>query len=438
VADRDANIDLLFRNGLKDLEILPPVEAWDKIYPVVRRKQRPVILLRSAALIAVLVSIGFLAYRWSQEFTLLVQNPQIALGEESVKYQNNNATRLPLVSSVPELPATESKGMAPLKSGNETDSVEEEELINIVAPDFIPEYNPLISEQELLLPLNAPPIIPFGGNSVADMEGNLRDESFEITKSRTDRWSLIAMASPTYYQSPVSGTDDISRQINSSEQSHISYSGGVGFAFKISNKLSIQSGLYYSSIGQQVGGINAFGGFMPYDYTKGDHNFEVMTSNGRVYTDNADIFLLDRSGDRVITRYTNDVFDPAKANLSYLNNSLYQSFGYLEMPLMLRYKVIDKTVDFNVIGGLSYNLLINNSVYTTMNGNRYSVGKTAGLNQFMVSSSLGMGMEYNLSEKFSLNLEPTFRYYLNPFGLNADTKTHPYSFGIFSGLSFKF
>lgn len=438
MADREANIDLLFRNGLKDLEVLPPVEAWDKIYPVVRRKQRPVILLRSAALIAVLVSIGFLAYRWSQELTLLVKNPQIALGEESVKFQNNNATRLPLVRSVPEVPVTESNGPVQVMPGNESDSVTEENNINREAPDFISEYSPLISERELLFPLNTSPIIPFGKETNTDQAGSLADESFEMPKTRTDRWSVIAMASPTYYLSPVSGGDEISKQINSSEQSHISYSGGVGFAYKISDKLSVQSGLYYSSIGQEVGGINSFGGFRPFDYTKGDHNFEVMTSNGVVYTDNADIFLLDRSGDRVLTRYTNDVFDPSKANLSYINNSLYQNFGYLEMPLILRYKFIDRTIDFNVMGGLSYNLLINNSVYTTMDGNRYPVGKTAGLNQFMVSSSLGMGMEYNLSEKFSLNLEPTFRYYLNPFGLNTSTKTHPYSFGIFSGLSFKF
>jgi hypothetical protein len=438
VADREANIDLLFRNGLKDLEVLPPVEAWDKIYPVIRRKQRPVIFLRSAALVAVLVSIGFLAYRWSQELTLLVQNPQIALGEESVKYQNNNSTRLPLVSSTPEVTVNEPKAPIKVVPGNESDSVTEENNINREAPDFIKEYNPLVSERELLFPLNTSPIIPFGKETNTDKAGSLADESFEMPKTRTDRWSVIAMASPTYYLSPVSGGDEISKQINSSEQSHISYSGGVGFAYKISDKLSVQSGLYYSSIGQQVGGINSFGGFMPFDYTKGDHNFEVMTSNGVVYTNNADIFLFDRTGDRVLTRYTNDVFDPAKANLSYISNSLYQNFGYLEMPLILRYKFIDRTIDFNVMGGLSYNLLINNSVYTTMDGNRYPVGKTAGLNQFMVSSSLGMGMEYNLSEKFSLNLEPTFRYYLNPFGLNTGTRTHPYSFGIFSGLSFKF
>ncbi len=57
----------------------------------------------------------------------------------------------------------------------------------------------------------------------------------------------------------------------------------------------------------------------------------------------------------------------------------------------------------------------------------------------LFSSSLGMGMEYSITNNLSLNLEPTFRYYLNPFnnvaGLN---NLHPYSFGIFSGLSYKF
>jgi hypothetical protein len=51
---------------------------------------------------------------------------------------------------------------------------------------------------------------------------------------------------------------------------------------------------------------------------------------------------------------------------------------------------------------------------------------------------MGMGIEYTISDKFSLNLEPTFRYYLSPFGDATGVKTHPYSFGVFSGLSFKF
>jgi hypothetical protein len=108
------------------------------------------------------------------------------------------------------------------------------------------------------------------------------------------------------------------------------------------------------------------------------------------------------------------------------------------MPFMLRYKLIDKNIDFNLIGGLAYNFLINNNVHTVIDGSKYYIGKTEGLNPILVSSSMGMGIEYTISDKFSLNLEPTFRYYLSPFGDATGVKTHPYSFGVFSGLSFKF
>jgi len=237
---------------------------------------------------------------------------------------------------------------------------------------------------------------------------------------------------------PGLNNTEVPDQIYQSEQSRISYSGGIGFAYKINRKLSIQSGIYYASVGNEVAGINSFAGFRPFDQTKGDHNFVVVTASGRIYTDNSDVFLRDISGDRVLTRYTNDVFDPVKSDLSYLSNSLYQNFSYLEMPFILRYKLIDKSIDFNLIGGLAYNFLVSNNVHTVIDGSRYNVGKTEGLNPILVSSSMGMGIEYNISDKFSLNLEPTFRYYLNPFGDMPGVKIHPYSFGVFSGLSFKF
>ena len=104
----------------------------------------------------------------------------------------------------------------------------------------------------------------------------------------------------------------------------------------------------------------------------------------------------------------------------------------------MKYRLVDKTIGINVIGGLSYNLLVHNTVTTTMNGTIYPVGDTRGLNPLSLSSSLGMGMEYNISGKLSLNLEPTFRYYLNPFSVTTGTFIHPYSFGIFSGVMYKF
>ncbi len=436
MVNKDANIDLLFRNGLKDLEVLPPVEAWESILPVIRKKQRFIIFLRSAALVAVLLSVTFLAYRWSRELTSGIQNPVLALGEESVKNQNSYGNP-PSINQIKIVPQTTDSHINVILVDDTASYPRDQETV-IPDPDFFPEYRTLSVDGGLLLPDAILKLPDYRIGNYPDAVSNDLDKySYDIPKVKIDRWSIMAMASPTYFMRPASGNDDLSRQISSSEQSQISYSGGVGFAYKISRKFSIQSGLYYSSVGQEVGGISSFGGFRPYDYTKGDDNFKVLTSTGLIYTSNSDVFLLDGSGDRVQTRYTRDVFDPAKANLSYLSSSLYQNFSYLEMPIILRYKFIDKTIDFNLIGGLSYNLLVNNSVHTMVDGNKYKVG-TTDLNPFMVSSSLGMGMEYNLSEKFSLNLEPTFRYYLNPFGSIPGITVHPYSFGIFSGLSFKF
>ena len=100
--------------------------------------------------------------------------------------------------------------------------------------------------------------------------------------------------------------------------------------------------------------------------------------------------------------------------------------------------MIDRKIDINLIGGMSYNFMLNNSVYALQDDGRYPVGTTEGLNAVSLSSSLGMGMEYKLSQNLSLNLEPTFRYYLNPFNSAKTTGLHPYSLGIFSGIAYKF
>lgn len=436
MVNKGANIDLLFRNGLKDYEVLPPVNVWNNIVPVIRKRQRAVILLRSAAFIAVMLSISFLAYRWSQEFVSQGEDQGFVLADGPVRLRNSGTGQANTSGIV--IPEVSTKA---IKTDQDPGSGSTDELSAISAPAENPDEQQItqISGQEVPpVTINSFKNLNLSSSKSTFDNSDPVESSYDIPKEKGKRWTILALASPTYYMTPeVSGTD-VSRQVNSLEQSRISYTGGVGFAYRVTRKLSVQSGLYYSSLGNEVDNINSFAGFRQYDYTKGDHNFEVLTSNGLIYTDNADVFLLDNSGDRVLTMYTKDVFDPTKANLSYINNTLFQNFSYLEMPLILRYKVIDKSLDINLIGGLSYNLLINNSVHTVIDGNRYNIGKTEGLNPLMISSALGMGMEYNLSNRFSVNLEPTFRYYLNPFGDFSGIRSHPYSFGIFSGLSYKF
>jgi hypothetical protein len=437
--EREANIDLLFRKGLKDYEVLPPAGVWDKISPVIRKRQRPYVILRAAAMIAVLATLSFLTATWNSEFSdSLVSNP--------VQQDPISGT-----------PQSETSDAVLLAAADNKDVIQQVSAINAPSPEIIvtdiTENNPEIS-------LGNP--LPVHGLPEAETEMSRRDLAFTASSDRNtlnidyspvlytpaemistgkkEKWSIAALVSPTYISTFNSAANEAASQINDVEQPVISYSGGIALAYKVSKRLSIQSGLYYASYGNELSGISSFGGFQNYDQVKGNSNFEVQTSNGTVYTNNADVYLIDNLSDnRVAAYFDRGSFDPGKASLEYLNNSLMQNLGYLELPVILRYKVIDRAFDFNIIGGVSSNLLVNNSVYTSVDGDRYQVGRTEGLNSVLFTSSLGMGMEYSITNNLSLNLEPTFRYYLNSFNnLSGMSNLHPYTFGIFSGLSYKF
>mgnify|MGYP001791446380 CR=1 FL=1 len=429
--ERGANIDLLFRNGLKDYEVLPPPEVWENIHPAIKVKTNAFIFIRAAALIGLVVTLSFLAYRWSRE---------ISIGHDST------ITAFDIEAASP--------AFFPSYISLNTITVKEripDILFNKSLFEDIPE-NTILSDNDKN---SIPEIANFNGkniltiNRVSLQHGPVK--SFEILTidqqyvpeispvKSTERWSIAAMASPTYYSSFNSGRDGLSKQLMASETPLVSYSGGVAVSYKINKRFSIQTGLYYSSLGQEVDGVSSFSGFKQYNNTKGNHNFEVLTTSGSIYAHNPDVFLIaDGPGERILTTITNDVFDPKKANLQPINSTLLQNFSYLELPIVMKYKFIDKTIDFNLIGGISYGLLVNNSAYARVGGSKYPVGNTEGLNPITLSSSIGMGMEYNISNKLSLNFEPTFRYYLNPFNEVTGSKFHPYSLGVFSGLSYKF
>ena len=443
--ERKANIDLVFRNGLKDFEVLPPPEVWNNIRPVVRKKQRPLVILRAAAAVAVLLSLSFLAYQLSRQINGGIDNNALTLNDESVSpvitTPENRITPQRNVSTPSDVSSTTNN---PVIRNYLTEKQEENPPLAVNDPDPVQnvKYGRGSGISVTDRSASGPDLLMLFGSADSKMNTNTQAILYTqetAVEKKSEKWTIAALVSPTYFTNFYSGNDEFTSHLSSDEQPLFSYSGGFAFSYKINKRVSVQSGLYYSSFGHELSGITSFGGFQPYDYTKSARNFEVMTTNGLVYTNNADIFLIDsRSDNRLITRYTRDYFDPTKANLQYIDNSLRQNFGYLELPVIFRYKLIDKTIDFNLVGGLSSNLLVNNSVYAAVDGGKYQVGKTEGLNLLTFSSSLGMGMEYNISGNLSLNLEPTFRYYLNPVNQNQVLKIHPYSFGIFSGISYRF
>jgi hypothetical protein len=445
--EKEANIDLLFRNGLKDFEVLPPPGVWDGVHSALKSKSQSYLFLKVAAVITVLLTLSFVTYRWAHDLSGGSTGSEIALNIHASK---------PLIAQTfakPQL-VPETK-LIPVDNSTGTANVTEDPGTVSQVTEMTTTVDPIINFQEiknLSFPGNlsltgtesrrglfAKTVNTSQGGSEKIKYPDIQYYPDDVTTKLKNRWSIAAMASPTYFSSFTSGGDAFAKQMTESEQPLVSYSGGLALSYKISKRFTIQSGVYYSSLGQKLDGINSYDGFQSFSNTKGSHNFEVLTSAGTIFTSNPNVFLSGNGADsRILTAYTNNVFDPRKASLQQVNNSLDQSLSFLELPVVLRYKLVDKTIGINLIGGLSYNLLVHNSVYTTLDGNKYPIGDTRGINPLTLSSSLGMGMEYNFSDKLSLNLEPTFRYYLNPFSVNTGSSIHPYSFGIFSGVSYKF
>ena len=439
MVDGRANIDLVFRNGLKDYEISPPSDVWTNIQPAIDRKKKYMFFLRSAASIAILISTGVFAYWWGYE----TSKERLSA---DVIYPNNELIT-PVDIAIP--PAIIPDRTEPTKMMTVADAGKQEfETVGVsaVAQLDIPEIKYIedfyVEESEMFVAesesfpqiqekLNVNNAIAFSSEyqpifyeSVANVEDN--------------RWSILAMASPLYKSQFTTSSNELSHQINNSDQGRASYSGGLGFAYKINKRFSIQSGLYYSAMGQELGDIVAHSGFQQVNPSKGSNNFKVLTSNGTVNVSNPDIYLGSYTvPDRVLTQYTTAVFDPNKVpDMSHLSNSIFTDLRYLELPLMLRYKAIDRKMGVSFVGGVSYNFLVSNSVNTS--GEKTYVGKMEGLSDLSLSGSLGMGMEYKFSKNISFNVEPTFRYFLNTSNSGRIPGLHNYAIGVFSGMSYKF
>ena len=355
MVERGANIDIVFRNGLKDFEVIPPPEVWDNIQTAIKPKPRQFILLRTAALVAVVVSISFVAYWLGREIPSVQDTSSIALNEK-VDTQSH-AISSGSNAKVPSIIITRSKKTPEnlleviadnnITKGNENSSLPELVIFNETFT--LPVNNTLRQREQFPAKLNAPQKYSFTIKEI-----DLQDLKENVSTKGGRRWSIAAMASPTYYSTFKTDNSDMSKLMAASDQAMISYTGGVSFAYKMSKRISVQSGLYYSSLGQVVNGIETYSGFQKYDYSKGSRNFEVLTSNGTVYTNNPDVFLVGvGSGTKMLTNNTNDILDPKKANLQYVSNTLQQNFSYVELPIIVRYKVIDKIVDINLIGGVS-------------------------------------------------------------------------------------
>jgi len=273
-----------------------------------------------------------------------------------------------------------------------------------------------------------------------------------IDGPKHDRWILGSEIAPLYSYRTISSDylgSEMLNTLNESESGLIAMAGGLRVAFSPGRRLSIQSGVYYSRYGQEKNNVEAY----YFNNTENSSHLAssgsylaIVNSTGTIYSTQPE----NRSFDQMV--YSN--FDKSNENFYFpgMDGSDYSSvtstqenginimqyFDYLEIPLTLKYKIIDRRLDFSLSGGLVTNFLVGNVVKMEQDGERSRFGKTNGISQINYLSSFGIGLEYPLMKGVAFSLEPRFRYYINPIDKTSQINIHPYSFGIFAGVSYIF
>jgi long-subunit fatty acid transport protein len=200
---------------------------------------------------------------------------------------------------------------------------------------------------------------------------------------------------------------------------------GIGLDYAINNRFSIRSGVNKYDMQYNTNDIVYYADLNP---TKANSNLKTIDKDPKA----ASMVVEDKNTTSVSTTQSS-----AEALQTKNDGLLNQKLGYIEVPVELSYKLLDKKFGIELITGISTMFLNANQVSVVSQGKSTILGVANNLNTIHFSTNIGFGMSYNFMKSFQINIEPTLKYQLNTFSDNSGG-FKPYIIGIYSGLSYRF
>ena len=276
----------------------------------------------------------------------------------------------------------------------------------------------------------------------------LQDTEIEIEpdpagKEQSGKWQLGASLTPLYNYRDVTSQDDYSKALaNNSESARLTFAGGVQVSYRPSDRVSVESGLYYTRMGVNIGDYSNFRNGWFSDRLEAspgsvENVVSITNSMGKIVSANNDLFVGNHGGTEAVADYHMLYPEQMMVDNSAVE-SFSQSLEYMEIPLNIKYKIIDRSVQVQLIGGVSTNVMINNSISAHTGEGTVEIGEVHDLRSMNYSGNAGVGFIYDLFESFSLSVEPKFRYYLHSVNTDQLPSTRPYTFGLYTGVNYTF
>jgi hypothetical protein len=265
-----------------------------------------------------------------------------------------------------------------------------------------------------------------------------------IAKNNTG-WKFGLNVSPGYSSySARHGSAYSSNMTYEANEGNTNLSGGVSVQYKTGKRISIESGVYYAQNGQQTGSSpQLFGNRAEMDYAfapadKNYFNTAVSLSGSRMAMNSTAGIIefegLPKGAEIAANLETYGLY----SNSLLTSGELSQVFDFVEIPLYLRYLLLDRKMEVELVGGVNAGVVVGNNAYIDNEYGVQNIGKTRDISTVNVSGTVGLGFNYALGRNISLAVEPRLNYYLNSLNRNPEVDYRPYRVGVFTGLYYEF
>lgn len=252
--------------------------------------------------------------------------------------------------------------------------------------------------------------------AASEKDASQEDETIPFKKS----WSGTPVIGPVY-SSSLGGSSIGDNFVDNTKSAGFNVSYGILIGYNVAPRLAVRTGVHQVNMS-----------YTTQDITYGV-DVDVATTaplafNRQAVTDigvpfNTDVFSQELVSDG--------------NNFNGLSGELSQRLAYVEVPLEVSYRLIDRKVSLNLTGGMSALFLTDNSVAVFDGAKRLDLGADSNFNDFHQSANLGLGLGYKFSDKLGAMIEPVFKYQLNTLKRDvADFR--PYNLGLYTGITFTF
>lgn len=479
------NLDKLFQNKLEDFSSVPDEHVWERIEASLnnKRKKRVVPIWWWVGGSAAILVIALLLFNPSSVNEGIEQAPVVNTEEKKQKPDEANE----IIEHIDENFQDPSEGLAEQtpevinpaleKSSSEEGSVSYQNYKNNAAKNTIkPELASSDAEEtktnenidNSIDNSNTRTLVPNVQNSEKAVVDNANEQNTKLVKDEEDavaisekesekksiydaieeqleiedetllventqnKWSIGPAVAPVYFNAIGSGSPIHSNFSENSKSGNINMSYGVAVGYDVGKRLKVRSGVHRVNMGYNTEEILFSSSVDASTNAMIDNINYNQTSRSLVVQSRKNTTAESINADAITSAELVASARPA------LDGNMVQQLGYFEVPLELNYALVDKKFGVDLIGGVSSLFLVDNTVSLESNeGLITEMGEANNVNSVNFSTNVGLGLNYQFSDKIQLNVEPIFKYQLNTFTQSAGS-FNPYSVGVYSGFSFKF